>query len=378
MQCLTEVLGLSLPGMSTVHAVDSEKMRLARESGRAVVRLTEQGIDATAFFTERSFRNAIKALMALGGSTNAVLHLLAIAHEAGVPLALDDFQSNGATDASASDRPKRGSRTGEIGEGASPSKIPTICGVIPNGYYSMLDFHRAGGTPAVLKRIEEWLDLGTGCVNGETLKENLRGIEVFDEEVIRPLDNPYFADSAIAILYGNLAPAGAVVKQSAVREDMLVHSGPARIFNSEVEARKGIEAGRVRDGDVVVVRYEGPRGGPGMRELLGLTRHLVYSGKANHVSLITDGRFSGFTNGPAIGHVCPEAQDGGPIALLQDGDRITIDIPGRKLEVHVDDGILAQRRSNWSPIDRPLTGYLSRYRRMVRPASEGAWLGLED
>jgi dihydroxy-acid dehydratase len=321
--------------------------------------------------------------MAIGGSTNAVLHLLAIAHEAGVPLSLKDFSLDGKSDGRGESGETAGTnRSGNSkddshrGNGTTSTAIPTICGVIPNGYYSMLDFHRAGGTTAVLKRIEKWLDPDTKSVSGRTMKQTLKAATVFDEEVIRPLNNPFCADSAIAILYGNLAPEGAVVKQSAVKEDMLVHSGPARIFDSEVEARRGIEAGRVMDGDVVVIRYEGPRGGPGMRELLGISRHLVYSGKADNVSLITDGRFSGFTNGPAVGHVCPEAQDGGPIALLQDGDPITVDIPGRKLEAHIDEGDLEKRRSTWKPIERPLDGYLSRYRRVVRPASEGAWLGL--
>ena len=350
MQCLTEVLGLSLPGMATVHAVDAAKMRFARESGRLIVQLVERGSGTAAILTKEAFRNAIKALMAFGGSTNAVLHLLAVAHEAGIPLSLEDFT--------------------EAGKG-----IPTICGVIPSGSYSMLDLHRAGGVPAVMKRIEKFLNLDVTSVNGSSLGENLMSVEVFDTDVIRPLDNPFYPDSAIAVLYGNLAPQGAVVKQSAVRKDMLVHTGPARVFDSEAEARKGIEANRVRNGDVLVIRYEGPKGGPGMREMLGITRHLVYSGKADKVALVTDGRFSGFTNGPAIGHVCPEASDGGPIALLQDGDRITIDIPNRTVSVAVNDNELERRRSQWCPPEKKPDGYLARYCRMVRPASEGAWLG---
>lgn len=350
MQCLVEVLGLSLPGSGTTHAVDPEKLRMARSSGRRIVGMIEAGLSTDRIITKGALRNAVVALMAMGGSTNATIHLPAVAHEAGVDLSIDDFD-------------------------VVSREVPCICGVIPSGSYSMLDLHNAGGIPGLLKRIERWLDYSALTVTGATIGEYLKKAEIYDEEVIRPLDNPFFADGAIAVLKGNLAPEGAVVKQSAVRKDMLVHSGPAKVFNSEAEAREGIENGRVQDGDVIVIRYEGPKGGPGMREMLGITRHLVYSGLADSIALVTDGRFSGFTSGPAVGHVCPEASDGGPIALVEDGDVISIDIPARLVTLAVDEEELARRRARWRPLKRELSGYLARYAEQVRPAIQGAWLG---
>ncbi len=350
MQCLTEVMGLSLPFTGTTHGVDPEKLRLARESGRRIVAMVQEGLTTEALFTAGAFRNAVKALMAMGGSTNAVLHLLAIAREAAIPLCLDDFERAGR-------------------------EIPCICGVIPSGPYDMLDLHKAGGVPGILKEIEKALDLETLVVTGKKLGDHVREAAVHDPSVIRSLHNPFFAEGSIAILRGNLSPAGSVVKQSAIRKEMLVHSGEARVFNSEGEACEGLAQGKVKDGDVIVIRYEGPKGGPGMRELLGITRYLVYSGKGDSNALVTDGRFSGFTSGPAVGHVCPEAWEGGPIALLQDGDRISIDIPARTLSAAVSEREMERRRALWQPPPRSLSGYLARYARLVGSSSEGAWLG---
>lgn len=349
MQSMVEVLGMSLPMCATVHAVDSNKLRFARASGRRIVEMVQENLRPHDILTKEAFENAIAVHTAMGGSTNAVLHLLAVAREMGVDLAMDDFE--------------------RLGRG-----IPCVCGVNPSGTYQQLDLHRAGGLPAIEKRISAYLHPQAKTVSGKTVGEIVERAVIADEEVIRPLDTPFYEGGGLAILHGNLAPGTGVVKASAVRPEMRVHTGPAKVFNSEVEAREGIDQGKVCDGDVIVIRYEGPKGGPGMREMLLITRYLVYSGKGDTVALVTDGRFSGFTSGPAVGHVCPEAAEGGPIALVEDGDSITIDIPNRTLTLHVSDEVLAERKKNWKPVKHPASGYLRRYARDVRAAAEGAGL----
>lgn len=349
MQTMAEILGLSLPMGATTHAVDSSKLRMARQSGRRIVEMVYEDLKPEKILTKAAFENAIAVHTAMGGSTNAVIHLMAIAHEMGVDLDIDDFE--------------------RVGRG-----IPCVCGVNPSGTYAQLDLHRAGGMPALQKRIEDYMNKDAINVNGKTVGEIIDEAVIADEEVICPLDTPFYEGGGLAVLHGNLAPGTGVIKASAVRPEMRVHTGPARVFNSEVEARIGIDQGKVQDGDVIVIRYEGPKGGPGMREMLLITRYLVYSGKGDTVALVTDGRFSGFTSGPAVGHVCPEAADGGPIALVEDGDIITIDIPSRSLTLHVSDEELAERKKNWVPLKRELDGYLKRYARDVNPSAEGAWL----
>jgi dihydroxy-acid dehydratase len=352
MQCLTESLGMSLDGSATIHAVDASKYRSARASGRRIVEMVREGLSADRILTRDAFLNAISTHTAMGGSSNAVIHLLAIAHEledTGVKLDIDDFD--------------------EIGR-----KIPCIVGVNPNGPYAILDLHRAGGIPAVMKRIEANIKGSAMTINGKTRGELLKSAVIYDDEVVRPLNNPFETTGSLVIMRGNLAPEGAVIKQSAVRKDMRKHTGAARVFNSEIEVREGIESGKVGAGDVIVIRYEGPKGGPGMREMLAITRYLVYSGKGDDIALVTDGRFSGFTAGPAVGHVCPEAAEGGPIALVEDGDQITIDIPARTLTLHVDDVELHQRKAAWKPLRREISGFLKRYARDVVSANKGAWL----
>lgn len=349
MQSMAEVLGMAYPMCATTHAVDAGKLRFARDAGRRVIELVADDIRPAKIMTKHAFENAIAVHTAMGGSTNAVLHLLAIAHEMGVDLGIDDFE--------------------RIGRG-----IPCVCGVKPSGKYEQLDLHRAGGLPAIEKRIDRFMHGDALNVSGVTVEQIIKDAVIADEEVIRPLNDPFYEGGGLAIMHGNLAPNTGVIKASAVRPEMRVHTGPAKVFNSEVEARLGIDQGKVQDGDVIVIRYEGPRGGPGMREMLLITRYLVYTGKGDNVALVTDGRFSGFTSGPAVGHVCPEAADGGPIALVEDGDIITIDIPARKLTLHVSDEELAERKKHWKPLKRDTDGYIKRYARDVQPACEGAWL----
>lgn len=349
MQAMAEVLGLTLPGCATVLAVDPEKIRYARASGRRIVQMVREQLRPDKILTKGGFENAICVHTAMAGSTNAVIHLCAIAHECGVDIGISDFE--------------------RLGKG-----IPCVCGVVPSGHYSHLDLHRAGGIPALEKRISDHLHKDVLTVTGDSVAHILDKAQICDEEVIRPLDNPFYEGGGLAILRGNLAPGSAVIKASAVKPEMRVHTGPAKVFNSEVEARIGINEGKIEPGDVIVIRYEGPKGGPGMREMLMITKYLVYSGKADDVALVTDGRFSGFTAGPAVGHVCPEAADGGPIALVKDGDIITIDIVNRTLTLHVSDAVLAERKKSWIPLKRESNGYLKRYSEMVTSSAEGAWL----
>jgi len=351
MNCLTEALGLALPGNGTIPAVYSERIRLAKETGRAIVRLVKKGLTPKKLISDASFRNAIAVDMALGCSTNTVLHLMAIAKEAEIPLDLKTFD--------------------EISK-----KTPVLAKLIPSGPHSVPELHQAGGIPAVMKELAKKGLIDTSCltVSGKTIGEIIEKAENRNPEVLRPIENPYAYEGGIAVLYGNLAPEGAVVKTSAVLPEMMRHTGPARVYNSEEEAYEAILSGKIRPGDVVVIRYEGPKGGPGMREMLSPTSALIGMGLGASVALITDGRFSGGTQGACIGHVSPEAAEGGPIALVEEGDIIEIDIPGRRLELKVSDEELEKRKKKWSPPKKKLKGVLKKYYALVKSASTGAVL----
>ncbi|MCX7982938.1 MAG: dihydroxy-acid dehydratase [Syntrophales bacterium] len=350
MNCITEVLGLGLPGNGTVLAVSAARRRLAKQAGMQVMTLLRENVKPRDIATLAAFKNAIAVDMALGCSTNTVLHLPAIAHEAGIKLDLDLFNKISA-------------------------KVPNLCKLSPAGRHHIEDLDSAGGIQAVMKRISPLgvLDLKAKTVSGKTVGENIKNAKVLDDSVIRPLDNPYGKEGGLAILRGNLAPDGAVVKQSAVAENMLVNEGPARVFDSEEDAISAIMGGKIKPGDVVVIRYEGPKGGPGMREMLAPTSALAGMGLDTSVALLTDGRFSGGSRGAAIGHISPEAAEGGPLALVKEGDIIAIDIPGKKINLKVSEEELKKRRKNlkpWAP--KVTTGYLARYARLVTSASTGA------
>ncbi|HSB68940.1 MAG TPA: dihydroxy-acid dehydratase [Candidatus Methylomirabilis sp.] len=353
MNCLAEALGMALPGNGTVLAVDEARKKLYREAGRQILRLVETDLKPRDIVNRESVDNAFCLDMAMGGSTNTVLHTLAIAHEAGVPYTLD--------------------RINQLSD-----RVPYLCKVSPAGHHHVEDVDRAGGISAILKRLAEKGDilrLERPTVTGKTLGEIVRGAAVKDGEVIRPLENPYRQTGGLAILFGNLAPEGGVVKAGGVAPEMLRHIGPAVIFESQDEALAGILNGKVKAGDVVVIRHEGPRGGPGMQEMLSPTAAIIGRGLGNSVSLITDGRFSGATHGGCIGHVSPEAAAGGPIGLLRPGDRIRIDIEKRVLEVELPEAELQARRAAWRPPEpRVKTGWLYRYSRMVTSGSQGAVL----
>jgi len=349
MACVTEALGLSLPDMASSLAVSGKKERLAYASGRRVVELVKEEINSSRFFGLDAFDNAIAVDMALGGSTNACLHIPAIAHSAGVELPLE--------------------RIDEISR-----KTPHITDLRPGGEYFMEDLEFAGGIPAVLKRLKSLL-ADSLTVSGKTIYQIADEAEVFDEDVIRPIDNPYHGQGSIAVLKGTLAPEGAVVKQTAVPEKAKIFTGRAKVYDSEEEAMKAIMAKSIAPGDVVVIRYEGPRGGPGMREMLSPTAAVSGMGLSENIALVTDGRFSGGTRGPCVGHISPEAASGGPIAYVADGDEINIDIPQRKLDVKISAEELDRRKSN-TEIKGPKInkGWLSRYARMVTSAAQGAVL----
>ncbi|MCL4534009.1 MAG: dihydroxy-acid dehydratase [Bacteroidetes bacterium] len=352
MNCMTEALGMGLPGNGTIPAVYSARLRLAKKAGARIMDLLAENVRPRDIMTEAAFRNAIAVDMAIGGSTNTALHLPAIAHEVGIRLTLDIFD--------------------EISR-----RTPYLTKLAPAGVLHMEDLYEAGGIPAVMKRLSEagLLDLTCPTVTGATVGGNIETARVRLPEVIRPLDNPWTKEGGIAVLRGNLAPDGSVVKQSAVLPGMMTHEGPARIFEGEEEADEAIFAGKIVPGDVVVIRYEGPKGGPGMREMLMPTGALLGVGLSDSVALITDGRFSGASSGAAIGHVSPEATEGGPIGLLQEGDIIQIDIPNRKLNVKLSDEELARRRASWKPLPPKVTsGYLARYARLVGSGAAGAVL----
>ncbi len=353
MQLLTEVLGLSLPGSGATHAVHNQKYLMGRESGRRVVALVEEGIEPHRILTADALHNALVTVAAAACSTNVIIHLLALAHELDIPLALDDFD--------------RIART-----------VPHILGVYPSGPYFLLDVYRAGGVPALLNKLRDSLRLDALTVNGKRLGENIADAACTDDDVIREPDNPYHPEGGIAILTGNLAPRGAVLKTSSIPAAMQVFRGRARVYDSEEEAVEGALAGAFAEGDVIVIRYEGPSGGPGMREILTVTELVFQLNLSESVVLITDGRFSGFTRGPAIGHVAPEASEGGPLALVKSGDEITIDIPNRTLTLNVDEGELRRREKELTPPRRRLRGHLARYARLVSQADRGCVLDRED
>lgn len=351
MNCLTEALGMGLPGNGTVPAVTAARIRLAKSAGAQVMELVARGICPRDVMTAAAFENAIAVDMALGGSTNTVLHLLAIAHAAGIDLPLDRFDRISA-------------------------RTPYLVKLSPSGPHHMQDLDEAGGVPAVMAELHrgELIHGDALTVTGRTVAENLDGVRR-RTDVIRPLSDPHRPDGGIAILWGNLAPAGAVVKAGAVRPEMAHHRGPARVFASEEEAMAAILGGKIQPGDVVVIRYEGPRGGPGMREMLLPTSALAGMGLDDKVALITDGRFSGATRGAAVGHVSPEAASGGPIGLVEEGDTIEIDIPEKRLQLLVPDDELDRRREEWTPPPpRVSSGYLARYAAIVGDASTGAVL----
>ena len=345
MACITEALGMSLPGCAATPAVDAAKLRLARETGERVVGLVREDVTPRQIVNERSLRNAMRVDMALGGSTNTVLHLLALAAEAKVPLTLDDFSC--------------------IGEA-----IPHLSFMQPSGPHSMLALHRAGGIPAILSRLRGLLEENP-TVSGRSILTIAGSGSVRDAEVIRPLNRPVFPAGGLRILRGSLAPNGAAVKAAAVEKSMWKHRGPARVFDGEDAAMESILSRKVKEGDVVVIRYEGPRGGPGMPEMLAPTSAMMGMGYRK-VALVTDGRFSGGTRGPCIGHVAPEAAVGGPIALVRNGDEIVIDIGKGTLDLKVGANELAVRRKGWKPKTRELTGVLARYARTAGQADTGA------
>ena len=352
MNCLTEAIGMALRGNGTIPAVYSARLRLAKKTGMQIVRLIEQDIKPRDIMTAAAFHNAETVDMALGCSTNTMLHLPAIAHEAGV--ALDLHMVNDISD-----------------------KTPNLCHLAPAGDTFMEDLDRAGGVWAVMAELCKagLLDTSLPTVTGKTVGENLEGVVNRDPSLIRPIDDPYSKSGGISVLYGNLAPDGCVVKQGAVAPEMMRHEGPARVFDSEEAAIETIYAGGIHPGEVVVIRYEGPRGGPGMREMLNPTSAICGMGLGESVALITDGRFSGATRGASIGHVSPEAASGGPIALVREGDRIAIDIPNHAITLLVDDDELARRKAAWvCPEPKIKTGYLARYAKLVSSADKGAIL----
>ncbi len=354
MACLTEALGLSLPGCATTHAVDSRKIRIAKRSGSKVMEMIESGLTARQIVTDKAIENAIRVDMAIGGSTNTVLHMPAIASEFGLNLDLEMF-----------DKMSR--------------ETPHLVNLRPGGPHHMIDLDRAGGIPAILSRLKSKLNLDAMTVTGRTLGQEIAEFHPINPEtnakVIATLDSPVHQEGGIAILWGSLAPEGAVVKQTAVSTSMLRHTGPAVIYDSEEESMKGIVNGEVKAGDVVIIRYEGPKGGPGMRETLAPTSAIAGAGLSESVALITDGRFSGGTRGPCIGHVSPEAAVGGPIALVRTGDKIRIDIPGRKVDLLVDSAELKERRKSWKqPRPKFTGGVLARYMNSVTSASKGGVL----
>jgi len=348
MNCLTEVMGLGLPGNGTIAAIADRRLGLAKQAGEQIVKVLASNLRPRDIVTYDALCNAFTVDMALGGSTNTVLHLMAIAHEAGIKFPLTAIN--------------------EISQ-----RTPYLCKLRPGGQYFIEDLDRAGGIPAVIKELRGLLKLNLKTVTGKTLGENITNARILDKEVIRPLSNAHSATGGLAVLFGNLAPEGAVVKSAAVASEMMTHRGPARVFDSEEEANKAIMGGAINRGDVIVIRYEGPRGGPGMREMLTATGLLGGMGMDKEVALVTDGRFSGGSKGAAIGHVSPEAASRGPIAALEDGDMINIDIPNCKLEVALTEDAIAGRLASLGEFEPKIkTGYLKHYAERVSSASTGA------
>ena len=354
MNCLTEAIGMGLPGNGTIPAVYSSRIRLAKEAGYAIMKMVGENIRPRNIMTEDAFRNALTVDMALGCSTNTMLHLPAIAHECGIELDME--------------------YANEISD-----RTPNLCHLAPAGPAYMEDLNEAGGIYAVMKELSkrDLLQLDGITVTGKSMKENIRAAVNRNPEIIRPIENPFLPNGGIAVLKGNLAPDTGIVKRSAVAPEMMQHEGPARVFDCEEDAIEAIKGGRIHEGDVVVIRYEGPKGGPGMREMLNPTSAIVGMGLGSTVALITDGRFSGASRGAAIGHVSPEAAVGGPIALVEEGDIISIDIPGNRLNMKVSEEELAKRRAAWKPRKPRVTdGYLARYQALVTSGNRGAILEL--
>ena len=349
MNCLSEVLGMALPYNGTVPAVFADRIRLAKKTGMQIMKLVKRDIRPSQILTKKAFENAVTVDMAFGGSTNTTLHLPAIAREAKIDLSLHTFN--------------------QISE-----KTPHLCNLSPFGPYHLQDLHQAGGIPALMKELsrKDLIHQEALTVTGKSIKENLKGKKINNPEIIRPIEKPYHDTGGLAVLFGNLAPEGAVVKRSAVDEAMLKHTGPAKVFDSEEKALKVILSGKIKKGEVIVIRYEGPKGGPGMREMLAPTSAIVGIGRDADVALLTDGRFSGGSRGAAIGHISPEAAEGGPIAVIRDGDQIEIDIPGKKLSLLISNKEMKKRLSHWKPPKRALKGYLKRYARLVQSAHTGA------
>lgn len=355
LNCLTEALGISLPGNGTIPMVYSRRIMLAKETGEAVMNAVKNNIRPSDVLTPKALKNAVAVDNAIGASSNSVLHLLALANEMGMSekdFSVDTFN--------------------EVSE-----KVPHICKLAPAGEHYIEDLNEAGGISAVIRQLEEagLFDGSAMTVSGVSQHERVKNARVLDDSVIRPMNNPYSPTGGLAILKGNIAAEGAVVKKSAVDPAMLKHSGPAKVFDSEEDAMEAISTGKIVKGDVVVIRYEGPKGGPGMREMLSPTSAIVGAGLGADVALITDGRFSGATRGAAIGHVCPEAAAGGPIGIIRDGDIIDIDIVKGEINLRLSDKEIAERLKNFKPLEKPVDGYLKRYRAQVTSASKGAVLG---
>lgn len=353
MSCLTEVLGMALPGCGLAHAVSAKKRRIAKESGRRIVAMVTEGLTPRKIMTRESIRNAIAASMAMGASTNSTLHLPAIAHEAGIPISLEDFD--------------------EISR-----QVPYLCNIKPSGAHPLIDLEDSGGIPAVMKAIESKLDCSQMTVTGKTVKENLADTPLVENDVIFPLSAPKNEEGGLAVLHGNLAPDGAVVKKSGVKPSMYYFEGRARIFHSMEEASYAVSNDQIKQGDILVITYEGPKGGPGMREMHMTTSLIVGRGMDESCALITDGRFSGSTRGPCIGHISPEAAAGGPIAAVEEGDRIIIDIPNRSLTLCVPDEEIQRRLAKVKMIRKERTPALNRYASLVTSADKGAVLKAPD
>ena len=352
MNCLTEAIGLGLPGNGTIPAVTGRRIALAKKAGMAVMDMLHKGITARRMFTKQNFMNALAADMALGCSSNTMLHVPAIAHEAGIQIDLHDVND-------------------------ISNRTPNLCHLAPAGHTFMCQLDEAGGVQAVLAELakKNLIDTSLITVTGKTVAENIKGVVNRDPETIRPIENPFSDNGGLAILFGNLAPNGTVVKRSACAKELMKHTGPARVFDDESEAMAAVQGRKINKGDVVVIRYEGPKGGPGMREMLAVTAALAGQGLDKDVVLITDGRFSGATRGASLGHCSPEAAVGGPIALVHEGDNITIDINAYSITLEVSDEELAKRRAEWkSPEPKVKTGYLARYAKLVSSADKGAIL----
>lgn len=349
MACLTETLGLSLPGCATAHAISDKKVEIAKASARQIFTLIKNDIKPSDILTQEAFENAITVDLALGGSTNTTLHIPAIANEVdGVDVTIDLFDK-------------------------LSHKVPYICSIRPGGVNHMIDVENAGGIPAVMKNLESLLHDDCITCTSKTIKENLEDVTDINYDVIHKLDNPVRDEGGIAVLYGNVAPNGCVIKQGAVNEDMLIHSGPCKVFNSEEECVSAIENDKIVDGDVVVIRYEGPKGGPGMREMLNPTAAIM-GRELFHVALITDGRFSGGSRGPCIGHISPEAAEGGPIAAIEDGDIVSINVKERTIKLELSDDEIKERLSKVKPVKRNLKGWLKQYQQLATSADKGAIL----